>query len=133
MTQIQRLKGIHQKELVRQYKDTYEIPAPMLQFLDTIFAGNLVNEKLKVPETSFETEFALEDEETNEFKFLREHPDAMLIGDGEKLVVTLLQDKKQDLSDFNVYILEDESLDEVDGPYKLSEFLKNSVVVTPSE
>eukprot|EP01080_Neovahlkampfia_damariscottae_P008796 gene8796-744_t len=128
MKQIKRLKGVYEQQVNRQYKETYDIPTTMLQFLDTTFSGELVNKKLKLPNTSFDTEFALEDDETNMFKFLREHPDAMLIGDGDKLVVTLLQDKTQDLGNFNIYILEDESPDDVQGPIKLSDFLKNSVI-----
>jgi hypothetical protein len=125
---IEKLGGKYEKEVTRMYKDLIEIPLPILQFIDHKFEGEFENKTLEVSGIIFEGEFALEEDEANEFKFLRENKDAMLIGDGEKLVACLLDDKKQDLADFNIYILEDENPEEVAGPYKLSQFLKDAKV-----
>jgi hypothetical protein len=129
---IEKSGGKYEKQETRMYKDLIEIPFSILQFLDHKFEGEFENETLEVSGIIFEGEFALEEEEANEFKFLKENKDAMLIGDGEKLIACLLSDKKQDLTDFNLYILEDENPEKVAGPYKLSQFLKDAKV-TPRE
>lgn len=71
-------------------------------------------------------------EERNDYKFLREHSDAVLIGDGDNGIIVALNDKPSSNPDefmkninlnFDVYILRDDKKDEVEGPFKMLDLL----------
>ena len=48
----------------------------------------------------------------------------MLIGDGDVLIAVKQKDTKQDMADFDVYIIDDAEEElQVEGPIKLSQFL----------
>lgn len=122
--EIKRLGGWYSPGKKRTYYGLdYEIPAPIQEFVDTQWPRDAVfeHEKLGISELRFGKEFVIT--YANEFKFLREHEDAILIANGDVLVAALMKNGQQTWSDFNVYILDDDHKDAFRGPFKLSEFL----------
>jgi hypothetical protein len=107
----------------------YEIPHPILQFLEAGFNENRIFDidKFNLQGISFCGEFVLTADETKEFKFLTDNKDCLLFGDGDQLLACLQTDRNQNITDFNVYALFDEEKDTFKGPWKLSEILENMV------
>lgn len=120
MKQIERLGGKYVSKSKRCYhKQKYEIPEPMQYFCDHKFPG-LKNAEYDIENIEFNGEFALD--ESNEW--LDKNSDGMLIGDGDVLIAVKQKDTKQDMADFDVYIIDDAEEElQVEGPIKLSQFL----------
>jgi len=112
----------------------YEIPNPILQFIEIGFNERIFDiDKFNLQGINFCGEFVLTPEEAQEFKFLNDNKDALLLGDGDQLLVVRQIEKNQDISDFNVYALFDDEKDSFKGPWKLSEILQNMVEVEEVE
>jgi hypothetical protein len=64
--------------------------------------------KLQVQNTDFEVEnlelLEFDIDTALEFDFLKEHPDYCLIGDGNVMICTLMN-QVEDSNDFNIYVL----------------------------
>jgi hypothetical protein len=120
--EIERLGGKHIPKASRFYNGNILLIPPSIQyFVDFQFEKVLMSKSLDILHLEFNGEFKVK--EWEEFSFLAGHEnDYICFGWGEVMVVSLQFDKTQDFSDFNVYILEDKQ--DVEGPYKLSEFLK---------
>jgi serine/threonine protein kinase len=106
----------------RRYRDSVGlIPIHIQEFCDAWSgeSSDLENINFTVRNFKFGQEFALKSEEYGDFRFFTEHPNAILIGDGNKLVCTLMSDSRQD---FEVWLLE-ENKDAI-GPMPISSLLK---------
>jgi len=120
LSELKRLGAIYKEGKPRQYKGcNFQIPTPIQFFCDHKLKVHHAEKKFDV---DFTGEFTLEEP----LDWMKNFTDAMLIGEGESVLIAVLQqDYKQDISDFNVYILYDDKDDaEV---MKLSEFLAGCV------
>jgi hypothetical protein len=105
----------------RRYRDSEGlIPIHIQEFCDAWNGESTVLENVHfgIRDFKFGQEFALKPEEYAEFKFFSEHSDVILIGDGNKLVCTLMSDSRQD---FEVWLIE-EGKDAI-GPMCISALL----------
>lgn len=123
VNQLQRLGGMITIRPPRKYLG-HPIPSPIQSFCDILW---LYGRNFFVPKYNAEVEFSKEFliEEWSEYKFLTDNKDAILIGEGNVLVAARMKDKQQDIFDFNVYLLDDNAKETYEGPYKISEFLRN--------
>lgn len=97
-----------------------------------------MSEKYQVYDIAF-GEFDIE--ERDEFKFLRENENAVLIGDGENGIIAALNDEdtnqkknlKKRLANLQLYILRDEHKDAVEGPFTFKDFITTCNEQQPEE
>lgn len=125
--EIERLGGIMHKKPPRKYKGL-PIPITIQEFCDVEWCKgkHFSHKALGIEDFSFCDEFILGG---NSSKFLNENSDAILFGEGEVFVAALMRDTAQDWTDFYVYVIDDNELDEhVYGPFKLSNFLKGCTI-----
>src|SRR5690606_11217488 len=122
LKQIERLGGKKVQDAQRRKYKTlpYYIPASIQEFIDHTYPEGLefASEQYDIDGIVFSQEFQIKEE--MEYKFLIETEDAILIGDGAVMIAARMKDPNQDMSDFNIYILDDNDKDGVEGPYKLS-------------
>lgn len=117
----------------RRYKEspTY-IPQNIQEFCDAwrdVDSGTTYSfVKLGLVDVIFGQEFALKDEEYDPMPFFKERSDAIIIGDGKKLVVASMTDNS---ADFGVWLIEEQS--EPIGPIPISEFLTGLTKNLPRE
>ena len=125
LIEIERLGGKYEGKPSRFYNGNIHLIPPSIQyFLDCQFDHVLVSEKFNILHLEINGEFKIK--EWEEFKFLNENEnDFILFGWGEILLAGLQFDEKQNYQDFNVYILDEK--ESFEGPYKLSQFLKEFV------
>lgn len=133
---LKRLKGVLPTgdEPSRHYsRNRIKLPKEIQYFLDVKWPtkrsmGSDVKVKFKNDDfQAYEIEFTEYDLlQWDDYKFLRDHNDACLIGDGNVIFCTLLN--QENLDDFNIFIIDDEDKDSVEGPFKISEFLDKLVV-----
>jgi len=122
MKEIQRLGGQTKVSLPRKYLENVEsIPESIQFFIDIEFKENISCSKYSINDFEFISEYGID--EKLEYPFLLNNPDHILLGWGPNHMIGARQfDKNQDLSDFNIYVLNDDQ--KTVGPIKLSKFLK---------
>jgi len=124
---LKRLGGEYHHRSPRTYRGI-RIPKGIQCFLNFQFPQDLIisNPELDLEQIEFKSEYDIK--ERNEYKFLREHRDAILIAEGDAMICALMCNEIQLEDDFYVYILDDEKKDSVEGPYLLSQFLEGCII-----
>jgi len=114
----------------RAYRGKFQLPTALNLFgriqwpKDIVFA----HEELELSSLEFvETDLA----EADTIPFLKKHADYYIVADGDQILVALLSEN-QDVSDFEVYIV-DEEMPKPEGPYKISEIISGLTVQEDQE
>jgi hypothetical protein len=136
VTHVKRLRGVlptgneprrhathSQKPIPREIQFFLDIKWPTKKSLGEPVTLKVKNDDFQVYSLEF-VEYDLLEWDT--YKFLKDHPDACLIGDGNVILVTLLS--QDNLADFDVYLLDDDDLEGAEGPFRISEFLSKTVL-----
>jgi len=123
ISQVIRLGGRVEKiKEPRSYRDNGKsIPEAIQTFCDSFMnvpQKIYKSDKYKLEEVMFGQEFSLE--EWNDYEYLSQHDStAILIGEGDSLIVSSLLDTNED---FDIFLINDEESKPI-GPVKISTFL----------